>query len=107
MYLIKTSAQTLLLAITKIEQKGGWTAIASACDGGSPDTPDGVYLLQLFTQRLLTALLERPSDYNRPGSLMTWCNGLEIPKGHELKRDNFRSGFKYYAVHDVKFDPNR
>ncbi|KAF8906207.1 WD40-repeat-containing domain protein [Gymnopilus junonius] len=77
-------------SITRVEQKGRWTAIASACDGGLPDGPD-----------------ERPSDYNRPGSLMTWCNGLNIPKGHQLKRDNYRSGFKYYAVNDVKFDPNR
>ena len=34
---------SLFLAINRIEQKGGWTVVASACTGGLPDTVDGEY----------------------------------------------------------------
>ncbi|KAF8817437.1 WD40 repeat-like protein [Phlegmacium glaucopus] len=74
-------------SINKIEQKAGWTVIASACTGGLPDTEN-----------------EELSPYNRPGSLITWRNHLDIPDGHRIRKGDQT---KHYAVHDLKFFPNR
>ncbi|KAF8967632.1 WD40-repeat-containing domain protein [Flammula alnicola] len=74
-------------SINKIAQKGPWTVIASGCVGGLPDQPD-----------------EQGSPFNREGSLMTWRDELDIPKGHQATK---RDRVKHYAVHDLKFDPTR
>lgn len=34
-----------LLAVNRIEQKGKWTIVASACIGGLPDTEDGKFFV--------------------------------------------------------------
>lgn len=36
------------LAINKIEQKGDWTVVASACTGGLPDTVGGESFLHMY-----------------------------------------------------------
>ncbi|KAF8159542.1 WD40-repeat-containing domain protein [Crassisporium funariophilum] len=72
-------------SINKVEQKGEWTIIASACSGGLPDFEG------------------EPNPHSRPGSLITYCNSTwDIPKGHQVKKGN---RIKHYTVNDVKFAP--
>ncbi|KAH9479447.1 hypothetical protein JR316_0008041 [Psilocybe cubensis] len=82
--------------ISKIEQSGKWTAIGTASIGGLPDN---------------VPIDPASAAQNQPGSLMTWQNGrgLEIPSGHFKRTADPTTGgwkYKYYAVHDVKFDPH-
>jgi len=70
-----------------IEQKEGLTVFGSACIGGLADIPNGNFVSSCLLTYCNESLLETPSPYNRPGSLIVRSDGkLHVLDGHKVTR---------------------
>lgn len=79
---------TCFVAINVIEQKQGVAVFGSACIGGLADVSNGNFVpFCPFKYCNKSLLLETPSPYNRPGSLIVRSDSkLQVLDGHKIMR---------------------